>query len=122
MSAPEIIDIEGEEITKQEWTDADIVAQMCADFASTAGVEEPDQDDEDEDTEPLMTTSQALCAMNELIRLFNVSNGAEFSAAGSCLRAVSRSLQAERQALMPQGLLNRFMKPNVPQSNLFMSL
>ena len=108
MSLKEIIEVPGEEVTEQEWTEDDIVEQTRAVFQDSNGVEE-DAGESDGDDDPLMTPTQALSAMKELDRLFSVS-GSEYTAVSAALKNAIRAMRLDRQTSMTQNTLSSFFQ------------
>jgi hypothetical protein len=92
MLVNEVLDVEGEEVTCQEWTDNKIVAQTAVKLADW-GDDHTNLADSDDDLPPLLTNSEVLCAITELDQLFRVSNENEFADASRALKKVAWILQ-----------------------------
>jgi len=105
MTAAEMVDVEGENVTEMEWTDAELLDQARSELGLISSATPDDDDDET----PLYTSAKALQAVQELLRYSEHQSSKEWSEFATILPKVARTLRLDVQESLRQSDLNTFI-------------
>ena len=108
MSASEMVNVSGEEITEMEWSDNEILDQIRSELNPVAELTGPVVDDDNEEP-PVFTPAKALQAIKELQRFAGVQSSKEWTEAGKLLPKLARSVHYEAQEALQQSDLSSFI-------------
>jgi hypothetical protein len=101
MSAAELVSLEAEKVTEEEWTDEDIVEQVKFDQVEAEGGE-VEELQEPPCEESVMSLKEACQALTCLDHLFRLRDGDNFASARRLFTSLRMDLRAERMALLQQ--------------------
>jgi len=105
ITAAEMVDVEGENVTEMEWTDAELLDHARSELGLTSAAT-PDDDDEEA---PIYTSAKALQSVKELLRYSERQSSKEWNELAKVLPKVARTLRLDVQESLHQSDLNTFI-------------
>ena len=103
----ELLHVDGEEVTEQEWSDHEIVDQAVSEEQVERG-EECDESDGEDEVSPLPSNAAAYQAVHDLLRVCEHHSEPEYQQARGVLLGLATQLRKERTESMRQSSITQY--------------
>ncbi|KZT53130.1 DDE-domain-containing protein [Calocera cornea HHB12733] len=108
MSTTEMVNVTGESVGSERWTDREILEQVREEIREEHGQIETAEEEEDVPVSPLFSDQQALAACLELQRLFATKPHCEYQAGLSMLPGIMRALNRDHTRSLEQSSITKY--------------